>query len=52
MKNFTQVKLSVYAGLSEDYISQIEFGRRSPSLATITCIAETLDVEVKDLFAK
>ena len=49
-KKYTQVKLAMLAGLSQDYISHIECGRRSPSLETITRIAETLGVEVKDLF--
>jgi len=50
-KKITQVRLAVLAELSENYVYEIECGRKIPSLKTIARLAETLGVEVKDLFS-
>ena len=49
-KGYTQVRLAIFAGLSEDHISQIERGIATPSFKSIEAIAEVLNVPMKDLF--
>jgi len=50
-KGYTQAKLAVLSGLSQDYMSEIERGKASPSLKKIVALANALDVKVKDLFS-
>ena len=49
-KNFTQEELSEKAGISSDYLSEIERGKRTPSLKRLILIAEALDVEIYKFF--
>ena len=49
-KGFTQEKLSEICGISTDYLSQIERGKRTPSFRRMELIAKALDVEVYKLF--
>jgi transcriptional regulator with XRE-family HTH domain len=49
---WTQNQLSVYAGVSQPTVNQIETGKRNPSTATLVKLAKALDVEVSDLFPK
>ena len=49
-KNLTQEKLSEISGISSDYLSEIERGKRIPSLKRLLLIAEALDVELYKLF--
>ena len=51
LKGYTQVRLAVLADLSQDYMSEIERGKASPSLKRIIALANALDIEVKDLFS-
>jgi transcriptional regulator with XRE-family HTH domain len=51
-KGWTGAQLAVYAGMSPSAVSQIETGRRKPNTASLTKLAEALDVEVADLFPK
>lgn len=51
-RGYTQVKLSVLAGISQDYMSEIERGKASPSLKKIIMLADALNIEVRDLFSK
>lgn len=44
-KNFSQEKLSEIAGVSTDYISLIERGKRTPSIKRLCLIAKALDLE-------
>ncbi len=44
-KKLTQEKLSELCGVSCDYISEIERGKRCPSMKRLDMIAETLDVD-------
>lgn len=44
-KHLTQEKLSEKAGISTDYISLIERGKRTPSLKRLYEIAEVLGIE-------
>ncbi len=47
--NFSQEKLSEMSGVSTDYISLIERGKRTPSIKRICLIAKALGVEPYEL---
>lgn len=49
-KNLTQEKFSEISGISSDYLSEIERGKRIPSLKRLLLIAEALEVELYKLF--
>ena len=49
-KGFTQDKLSEITGISSDYLSEIERGKKTPSFKRVILIANALDVEVYKLF--
>lgn len=51
-KNFTQEILSEKAGISCDYLSEIERGKRIPSLKRLCLIADALQIETYLLFKK
>lgn len=44
-KGLTQEKLSELTGISTDYLSEIERGKRTPSIKRFVLIAEALDIE-------
>jgi transcriptional regulator with XRE-family HTH domain len=46
----TQEELSETAGISQNFMSQLETGRRSPSLPTINKIASVLNVPIYMFF--
>ena len=46
----TQDKLSELSGISSDYLSEIERGKRSPSFKRMDLIANALNIEVYLLF--
>ena len=46
----TQERCAWEAGLSKAYLSQIEAGKRLPSLVTLLALAERLGVEIRDFF--
>ena len=48
----TQEKLSELTGISSDYLSEIERGKRTPSFKRIILIADALQIEVYKLFKK
>ena len=48
--NLTQEKLSELSGISSDYLSEIERGKRTPSFKRLDLIASALDLEVYKLF--
>ena len=48
-KGYSQMRFAELTGLSEDYISLIENGKRTPSLKRLITIAEVLDVETYQL---
>ena len=50
LKRLTQGKLSKRAGKAAVYISAVETGRVNPTLDTILCLAEALEVEPADIF--
>ena len=47
---FTQEKLSEISGISADYLSEIERGKRTPSFKRMDIIASALNIEVYKLF--
>ena len=47
---FTQEKLSELSGISSDYLSEIERGKRTPSFKRMDLIAKALNIEVYKLF--
>lgn len=49
-RNFTQEQLSEKAGISCDYLSEIERGKRIPSLKRLCLIADALGIETYLLF--
>lgn len=42
LKNLTQEKLSEISGISKDYLSEIERGKKTPSIKRLIKIAEAL----------
>ena len=50
MKRLTQAQLAEITDLSVNYISQIETGEASPSFETMVRLAESLEIEMKELF--
>jgi transcriptional regulator with XRE-family HTH domain len=51
-RGWNQAKLAVEAGMAPSAVNQIENGKRSPSAASLTKLAEALEVGVADLFPK
>ena len=48
--NLTQAQFAERVGVSNDTISRIERGIRSPSFDVLECLAKALDIEVRELF--
>ena len=48
--NLTQEKLSELSGISSDYLSEIERGKRTPSFKRMDLIADALNLDVYKLF--
>lgn len=49
-KKMTQEKLAFENDFSKGYLSDIEAGKKLPSLQLLEKIAEALDVDIKELF--
>lgn len=49
-KGYSQEKLAEKTGISVDYISLIECGKRTPSVKTIIKISEILEIDVYKFF--
>ena len=49
-QNLTQEKLSEISGISADYLSEIERGKKTPSFKRMELIAKALNIEVYMLF--
>ncbi|MBR5556054.1 helix-turn-helix transcriptional regulator [bacterium] len=49
-RGLTQEQLSELTGISADYLSEIERGKKTPSFKRMELIAKALDVEVYKLF--
>lgn len=48
-KFMTQVELAEHCRTTAQYLSQIEHGKKQPSLQTLVGIAETLDISIDEL---
>ena len=48
--NLTQEQLSELSGISSDYLSEIERGKKTPSFKRLDLIANSLGIEVYKLF--
>lgn len=49
-KGLTQEKLSEISGISSDYISEMERGKKTPSFKRLILLANALDIEIYKLF--
>ena len=51
-RGFTQQQLAEKAGISVPYLSQIETGKRKPSIRVLMKVSSILQVDVGDLISK
>ena len=51
-KNISQLSLSLKAGVSKSYLSDLENGRRNPSVLVLNRIASVLKTPLSSLFEK
>ncbi len=49
-RKMSQLTLSVEAGLAHSYVSELEQGKRNPSIETLSRVAVALDVSLEELF--
>lgn len=49
LKNFTQAKLSEVCNISTDYLSEIERGKRIPSIKRLIKISDALEIDAYKL---
>ena len=49
-KGLTQLKLSLLAGVSKEYITSIELGKRTPSIKRLDIIAKVLQTDLYKFF--
>jgi len=49
-KNLTLEKLAYENDISKGYLSEVESGKKLPSLKMLKKIAEALEVDIKDFF--
>lgn len=48
-KGYTQERLAYESDISKGYLSEIEAGKKSPTIRTLEKIAETLEIKLSDL---
>jgi transcriptional regulator with XRE-family HTH domain len=48
-KSWRQIDLAAQAGISENYVSDLEHGRKEVCLRTIQALASALEVDISDL---
>ena len=51
-KGLTQEEVEARSGVSQQYLSSLERGRRNPTVITLYELAQVLDVTVADLVRK
>jgi len=51
-KSISQEELSRKTGLDRSFLSQIETGKKSPSLSTILKLSKAFDINISDLMKK
>ena len=52
LKNLTQERLGELSGISTDYISELERGKKVPSIKRLDLIAKALGIEIHKFFIK
>ena len=50
LRNFTQEQLGELCGISTDYISELERGKKVPSIKRLDYIAKALNIEIYKFF--
>ena len=50
MKKMSQLDLSLESNVNKNYISDLEKGRRNPSIMVLNRIAEALEIDLATLF--
>lgn len=50
MKKMSQLDLSLESNVNKNYISDLEKGRRNPSVMVLNRIAEALEIDLATLF--
>ncbi len=50
-KGISLRRFALMVGLSKDYLVDIEYGKKAPTLVTIKRIADGLDMKICDIFA-
>ena len=50
MKRMSQLDLSLESNVNKNYISDLEKGRRNPSVMVLNRIAEALEIDLATLF--
>jgi len=48
-KGYTQERLAYESGISKGFLSEIESGKKSPTIRTLEKIAETLEITLSEL---
>ncbi len=49
LKGLSQLDLALAAGLAPSFVSEVEKGKRNPSLKTLVRLSEALDVSLEEL---
>lgn len=52
LRNLTQEQLGELSGISTDYISELERGKKVPSIKRLDLIAKALDVQIHKFFVE
>ncbi|MBP5215531.1 MAG: helix-turn-helix transcriptional regulator [Alphaproteobacteria bacterium] len=51
-KRLTQIELAVEVGIDRAYLSEIENGRANPSVNILYALADTLKIDIRNLFSE
>lgn len=51
-KGYTQERLAYESGMSKGHLSEIESGKKSPTVKTLEKLADTLEVDISKLTSK
>lgn len=50
-RGWRQLDLAVHAGISENYVSELELGQKEICLRTIACLAQALGMSIEELMS-
>ena len=51
LAELSQIELAVAVGIDRSYLSEIENGKRNPSINILYAIADALQIDIAELFA-